>query len=234
MKTLISQIDVFQHLSQQYGDQSVEVMKLAGLTGKTWPVTGVRLVEHYPYLEAEVRYAVRVQYAMNAVDVIARRTRLAFQDTDAARQALPRVLEIMGEELNWTDDEKERQNTDASNFLDTQMGYMAIRSDAKMIPRDIINTCVNGFLEQQPTPGKGLSYKHAAALASELHLGSFSEEEIGVILSNVNIVHRVKEISALEFLVLAGELRRILEHTASEERKQHLPFKPSPEETAPR
>ena len=34
-------------------------------------------------------------------DFLARRTRLAFKDTKAARDALPRVVELMGRELRW-------------------------------------------------------------------------------------------------------------------------------------
>ena len=46
---------VAQHLANTYGDKAPEVAKLAALTGKRWPVVGKRLVEEFPYLEAEVR-----------------------------------------------------------------------------------------------------------------------------------------------------------------------------------
>jgi len=52
-----------------------------------------------------VRYAVK-EYACTAVDVLARRTRLAFLNVRAAYDAAPRIVEIMAEELNWS---KERQ-----------------------------------------------------------------------------------------------------------------------------
>jgi len=44
---------------------------------------------------------VRHEYACTAVDVLARRTRLAFVNAQAALSALPRVIEIMSEELGW-------------------------------------------------------------------------------------------------------------------------------------
>lgn len=47
------------------------------------------------------------EYAQTAVDVIARRMRLAFLNTHACEEALPRIVEIMGNELNW--DSKEKQ-----------------------------------------------------------------------------------------------------------------------------
>ena len=59
------------------------------------------MVGNYPYVEAEVRYAVRREYACTAVDVLARRTRLAFLNAMAAAQALPKVISIMQSELGW-------------------------------------------------------------------------------------------------------------------------------------
>ena len=54
-----------------------------------------RLHEEFPYLEGEVRYACKAEYAQTCVDVLARRTRLAFLNTDAAKEAMPRILDIM-------------------------------------------------------------------------------------------------------------------------------------------
>ena len=42
------------HLSNTYGNKAVEVARMANLTGKRWPVVGNRLVEDFPYIEAEV------------------------------------------------------------------------------------------------------------------------------------------------------------------------------------
>lgn len=47
-------------------------------------------------------WAVRVEYARRALDVIARRTRLAFLNVQAAAEVLPKVVEIMGRELGWS------------------------------------------------------------------------------------------------------------------------------------
>lgn len=38
--------------------------------------------------------------------MIARRLRLAFLNVQAAQEALPTIVNIMAEELNWSDDEK--------------------------------------------------------------------------------------------------------------------------------
>lgn len=76
------------HLSNTYGDQAERVAEMSSLTGKRWPVTGVRLHQEFPYLEAEVKYAVK-EYARTAVDVVARRTRMSFLNVLAADEALP-------------------------------------------------------------------------------------------------------------------------------------------------
>lgn len=39
--------------------------------------------------------------------MIARRLRLAFLNVQAAQEALPGIIDIMGEELKWSKDEKE-------------------------------------------------------------------------------------------------------------------------------
>ena len=48
----------------------------------------------------QVSYAIK-EYACTAVDMLARRTRLAFLSTQAAEEALPRIVEIMAKELGW-------------------------------------------------------------------------------------------------------------------------------------
>jgi hypothetical protein len=52
-----------------------------------------------------VLYAIK-EYACTAIDVIARRTRLGFLNVQAADEALPRIVELMGKALNWTSDRK--------------------------------------------------------------------------------------------------------------------------------
>lgn len=64
-------------------------------------------------------YCARNEYCESAVDFIARRSRLAFLDTDAANYALPRVIELLAAEHNW---DKSRQNEEmetAMKFLET-------------------------------------------------------------------------------------------------------------------
>ena len=64
---------VAKHLTDTYGDRSLNVCDMAEKTGHRWPIHGKRIDPVYPYIEAEIRYACRREYAQTAVDVIARR-----------------------------------------------------------------------------------------------------------------------------------------------------------------
>jgi glycerol-3-phosphate dehydrogenase len=100
--------DIASYLNRTYGDQAERVAELAD------PEKGIRLVEKHPILEAEVIYAARFEMAERVIDVLARRTPIALLDTEAAKQAAPRVLEIMAKELSWNQQrcEEERQLTE--------------------------------------------------------------------------------------------------------------------------
>ena len=87
--------DVASHLNQFYGDRAELVAEIAG-------PDAARLHPDYPYLEAEVRHAVRNEMAQRASDVLTRRLPLALIDNAAARAALPRVVELMADELGWS------------------------------------------------------------------------------------------------------------------------------------
>ncbi|XP_044160932.1 glycerol-3-phosphate dehydrogenase, mitochondrial isoform X2 [Bufo gargarizans] len=134
--------EVAQHLASTYGDKAFEVAKLAKVTGRRWPIVGKRLVSEFPYIEAEVKYALR-EYACTAVDVISRRTRLAFLNVQAAEEALPRIVDIMAKELNWKEQRKKDELEAAKQFLDYEMGYKARseqltdRSEINLTPSDI-------------------------------------------------------------------------------------------------
>ncbi|KAF7359183.1 Glycerol-3-phosphate dehydrogenase [Mycena sanguinolenta] len=109
--------EVAKHLSDNYGDRAWTVCSLAEPTGQTWPLHGTRISPAYPFIEAEVRYAVRHEYALTPIDVLARRTRLSFLNAHAALEALPRIADIMASELHWSRAEKARQVERAVAFL---------------------------------------------------------------------------------------------------------------------
>ncbi|KAM8807006.1 glycerol-3-phosphate dehydrogenase, mitochondrial [Eudromia elegans] len=134
--------EVAQHLASTYGDKAFEVAKIAQVTGKRWPIVGKRLVSEFPYIEAEVVYGVK-EYARTAVDMVSRRTRLAFLNVQAAEEALPRIVDIMGKELHWNEQRKKEELEAAKKFLYYEMGYkvksdqLTDRSEITLVPSDI-------------------------------------------------------------------------------------------------
>jgi len=95
--------DVASYLNGAYGSYAPEVAGLA-TDGH-----GNRLLEGQPYLEAEVVYAARHEYARNTVDVLWRRLRVAMLDEADAAAVLGRVSELLGRELAWS---RERADAD--------------------------------------------------------------------------------------------------------------------------
>ncbi|XP_050210773.1 glycerol-3-phosphate dehydrogenase SDP6, mitochondrial [Mercurialis annua] len=102
------------HLSHAYGTFAERVAAIAQNEG-----LGKRLAHGYPYLEAEVAYCARQEYCESAIDFIARRSRLAFLDTDAAGRALPRVVEILATEHHWDKARQKHELEQAKKFLET-------------------------------------------------------------------------------------------------------------------
>uniref|UniRef100_A0A3B3RHL2 Glycerol-3-phosphate dehydrogenase, mitochondrial n=1 Tax=Paramormyrops kingsleyae TaxID=1676925 RepID=A0A3B3RHL2_9TELE len=118
------EVEVAKHLTATYGGRAFEVAKMAQVTGKRWPIVGKRLVSEFPYIESEVQYAIK-EYACTTIDVIARRTRLGFLNVQAADEALPRIVEIMGKQLRWSEQKKREELAAAKQFLHHEMGYKA-------------------------------------------------------------------------------------------------------------
>jgi len=127
-------MDVAKHLAADYGDRAWDVAALAAPTDNTehYPRRGLRLSSLYPFIDGEVRYAVRSEYAQTPVDVLARRTRLSFLNAQAALHALPNVIDIMAEELDWSPQRKEAEWKDTVKFLES----MGLPSDMLQITRD--------------------------------------------------------------------------------------------------
>lgn len=109
--------EVAKHLTESYGDRAWAVASLCMLTDQRFPARGERISRLYPFVDGEIRYAVRHEYAQTAVDVLARRTRLAFLNAQAALEALPRIIDIMSEELSWDLKRQEKEWTESELFL---------------------------------------------------------------------------------------------------------------------
>jgi glycerol-3-phosphate dehydrogenase len=120
--------DVAQHLARNYGTRAAEVLAYAepdrvkgsrsGLY-KHYPrlYEGAAATTGYPYLEAEIRYAIDHEFAVKPADILGRRTRLAYLNSTAAKLALPKVVEIMGDQLGWDEARRLREHEMAEELL---------------------------------------------------------------------------------------------------------------------
>jgi glycerol-3-phosphate dehydrogenase len=138
--------DVAKHLTGSYGDRAWQVAALASPTQSRFPIRGKRISALYPFIDGEVRYAVRHEYAQTAVDVIARRTRLSFLNAQAALEALPGVIDLMSEELKWDDKRKELEWADSVQYLKS-MGLP--QSRANMTRKDVESGKAVAFDEEE-------------------------------------------------------------------------------------
>ncbi|KIX03910.1 uncharacterized protein Z518_07463 [Rhinocladiella mackenziei CBS 650.93] len=143
--------DVAKHLATDYGDRAWDVAALASPTDNLehYPLRGQRLSSLHPFIDGEVRYAVRSEYAQTAVDVLARRTRLSFLNVQAALHALPKVIDIMAEELNWSEKRKEVEWKDTVAFL----ASMGLPNDMLQITREEVLDGMMSSSSLAPTKG---------------------------------------------------------------------------------
>lgn len=84
----------------------------------------------YPFTEAEVLYSLRHEWVVKAEDILARRTRLAFLNKEAALAAIPKVVEIMGTELGWNSDRKLSEIQSCHNAIDVSFAGPVPRATA--------------------------------------------------------------------------------------------------------
>lgn len=77
-----------------------------------------RLHPDYPFVESEVLYSVQSEMAVKPNDVVCRRVPISFIDVDAAKNTiLPRVVEIMGDELGWTPEKRKQELQESIDSL---------------------------------------------------------------------------------------------------------------------
>lgn len=114
--------DVAKHLAYNYGDRAWTVAQQA---------RNERIAADQPFIESEILYAVRHEYAQTAADVLARRTRMAFLNVEATVTALPKVIDVMASELKWSADRKNQEWKDTMKFLES----MGLKKERTLLTR---------------------------------------------------------------------------------------------------
>jgi glycerol-3-phosphate dehydrogenase len=108
--------EVAKHLSENYGTRAFTVAELCE-PSKSNHTRGKRIVPNYPFMDGELLYAMRYEYATTPMDFLARRTRLAFLNCNAAYHALPAVVDAMAQELGWSKQRKDKEYNESVEFL---------------------------------------------------------------------------------------------------------------------
>ncbi|KAI0451826.1 DAO-domain-containing protein [Xylaria acuta] len=111
--------EVAKHLTESYGDRAWTVAAMCKPTDLRFPARGERISRLYPFVDGEIRYAISHEYAQTAVDILARRTRLAFLNAQAALECLPHIIDIMSQELKWDRTRQEREWKETVKFLES-------------------------------------------------------------------------------------------------------------------
>ena len=118
---------------------SSETSIAADIEHGEWAKCGTPLVAGFPYLEEEVRWAARHEYAQSAAAVLGQRTRLAFLNTRAAADALPRIVDILSQELGWGSKRIADELEDGWTFLSTFGGGVFLESNTSSTGKTLTN-----------------------------------------------------------------------------------------------
>ncbi|KAF4981222.1 hypothetical protein FDECE_17725 [Fusarium decemcellulare] len=140
--------DIAHHLAANYGDRAWTLLAIS-------PSLNTRLIPSFPFIEAEITHGVRAEAACTAADIIARRTRLSFLDASKALQVLPRVIDIMAEELNWTAARKQQELADTVTFL-SSMGLQQEKIASTQEEKLRITASGSSPVQQRPTMAGGI------------------------------------------------------------------------------
>ncbi len=97
LKPLAKQTLDVAHLQNFYGEA-------ASLVAEMTAEAEGRLHPEFPYLQAEVLFAVRYEFACKPLDVLTRRLPLALLDYQATLDALPLTVQIMTAEMGWDEE----------------------------------------------------------------------------------------------------------------------------------
>lgn len=76
------------------------------------------------------------EYALTAVDFLARRSRLTFLNTQIALDVLPKVVEIMAQELRWSAKRRRQEIFDTERFMESMgvpLGSRPSQADQEVV-----------------------------------------------------------------------------------------------------
>ncbi|CAH8479895.1 unnamed protein product [Schistosoma guineensis] len=199
-------VDVARHLTGIYGDKAITIANISKLTGLRWPILGKKLHPEFPFIEAEVEYACR-EYACHAVDFLARRTRLAFLNVRAAEEALPRIVDLMGEHLKWNSERKKQEMREAENFLKSEMGLgLRVMEGVRMdLTIDEISNLLQSFRKLDHDTKGYVSLDDLRKFCTES--GEYVSEEVLQSTLNTMDINKNGQVDMSEFLQFMSAIK---------------------------
>jgi len=114
---------VVSHLIDRYGTLAGEVLDLI----RADPALARPLCEGFPYLRAEVVYAVTHEDALHVEDVLMRRLRLSIESADSGTGVAEQVALIMGRLLGWS---RRRRAAETRRYLELIAAEQAVPAGA--------------------------------------------------------------------------------------------------------
>lgn len=93
------------HLQKAYGAEAATIVSIMSKRSEL----AQPLLPPWPYVRAEILYAVRYEMAVTLEDVLARRTRLILQDGRQGLDCAEATADLMAEELGWDARERRQQ-----------------------------------------------------------------------------------------------------------------------------
>jgi glycerol-3-phosphate dehydrogenase len=126
---------VAEHLIARYGTLATEVLDEI----RADKTLARPLIDGYPYLRAEVAYAVTHEGALHPEDVLARRVRLLIESADAGMSAAPEVVAIMAGLFGWN---RRRRGAELRGYLDFAAANAAALTAAAPLPEAAVVVAV--------------------------------------------------------------------------------------------
>jgi glycerol-3-phosphate dehydrogenase len=119
-------------LADRYGDEARVVEAMV----QSDPTLGDPLVPGLPYRKVEALYAVRYEMATTLDDVLSRRTRARLLGRDASAEWAPSVADLVGPELQWSADERDRQVAAYRQRAAEEREVPGLPETAALLPHD--------------------------------------------------------------------------------------------------
>jgi glycerol-3-phosphate dehydrogenase len=96
-------VPMLNHLARCYGIRSLDILSMIDRD----PKLAEKIHPKHEVSRAEIIYQIRNEMVVNVFDLLLRRNRLAFLDKEATLQVMPTVIDLLGNEMNWSVTQKE-------------------------------------------------------------------------------------------------------------------------------